>query len=68
MPGTDLMHAADAVVLHRRFSGEACKWCTGITNTGITKPIERNADPTYCRTLEFALPTGREGFEDLLAS
>ena len=39
----------------------------GITITGITRPVERNADWTYYKTLDFALTTGWDEFEDLLA-
>ena len=39
----------------------------GITITGITRPVEKNADWTYYKTLGFALATGWDEFEDLLA-
>ena len=66
--GTAVMNAVDAVVLHRRFTGKAYNMVHGITITGITRPVERNADWTYYRTLDFALTTGWDEFEDLLAS
>ena len=62
------MNAVDAVVLHRRFTGKAYNMVHGITITGITRPVERNADWTYYHSLDFALTTGWDEFEDLLAS
>jgi DNA-binding protein len=66
--GTAVMNAVDAVVLHRRFTGKAYNMVHGITITGITRPVERNADWTYYKTIDFALGTGWDEFEDLLAS
>ncbi len=65
--GTAVMNAVDAVVLHRRFTGSKYNMVHGITITGITRPVERNADWTYYHTLDFALTTGWDEFEDLLA-
>jgi Clostripain family len=65
--GTAVMNAVDAIVLHRRFSGSKYNMVRGITITGITRPVEKNADWTYYHTLDFALTTGWDEFEDLLA-
>ena len=40
----------------------------GITITGITRPVEKTAEWTYYRGLDFAPATGWDEFEDLLAS
>ena len=66
--GTAVMAAVDAVVLHRRFTGSKYNMVHGITITGISRPVEKNADWTYYRTLDFALNTGWDEFEDLFAS
>ena len=66
--GTAVMNAVDAVVLHRRFTGKAYNMVHGITITGITRSVERNADWTYYHTLDFAQSTGWDEFEDVLAS
>ena len=66
--GTAVMNAVDAVVLHRRFTGSKYNMVHGITITGISRPVEKNADWTYYHTLDFALNTGWDEFEDLLAS
>ena len=65
--GTAVMNAVDAAVLYRRFNGKAYNMVHGITITGITRPVEKNADWTYYKTLDFALTTGWDEFEDLLA-
>ena len=65
--GTAVMNAVNAVVLHKRFTGKAYNMVGGITITGITRPVEKNADWTYYHTLDFALTTGWDEFEDLLA-
>ena len=65
--GTAVMAAVDATVLYRRFKGSKYNMVHGITITGITRPVERNADWTYYKTLDFALTTGWDEFEDLLA-
>jgi hypothetical protein len=65
---TAVMNAVDAVVLHRRFTGSKYSMVQGITITGISRPVEKNADWTYYHTLEFALTTGWDEFEDLFAS
>jgi len=65
--GTAVMNAVDAVVLHRRFTGKAYNMVHGITITGITRPVEKTADWTYYHTLDFALTTSWDEFEDLLA-
>jgi DNA-binding protein len=66
--GTAVMNALDAVVLYRRFTGSKYNMVHGITITGITRPVEKNADWAYYHTLDFALTTGWDEFEDLLAS
>ncbi len=66
--GTAVMNAVDAVVLHRRFIGSKYNMVRGITITGISRPVEKNADWTYYHTLDFAQTTGWDEFEDLLAS
>ena len=66
--GTAVMNAVDAAVLHRRFTGKAYNMVHGITITGITRPVEKTADWTYYHSLDFALTTGWEEFEDLLAN
>jgi hypothetical protein len=65
--GTAVMNAVNAVVLHKRFTGKAYNMVGGITITGITRPVEKTADWTYYHTLDFALTTGWDEFEDLLA-
>ena len=62
--GTAVMNAVDAVVLHRRFTGSKYNMVHGITITGITRPVEKNADWTYYHSLDFALTTGWDEFED----
>ena len=47
--------------------GQGYNLVGGITITGITRPVEKNADWTYYHTLDFALTTGWDEFEDLLA-
>ncbi len=63
-----VMTAVDAAVLHRRFTGSRYNMVHGITITGITRPVEKNPDWTYYHSLDFALTTGWDEFEDLLAS
>jgi hypothetical protein len=65
--GTAVMNAVDALVLHRRFKGKAYNMVHGITITGISRPVEKNADWTYYHTLDFALQTGWDEFEDAFA-
>jgi hypothetical protein len=65
--GTAVMNAVDAIVLHRRFTGSKYNMVHGITITGITRPVEKNADWTYYHSLDFAQTTGWDEFEDLLA-
>ena len=65
--GTAVMNAVDALVLHRRFTGSKYSMVHGITITGISRPVEKTADWTYYHTLDFALTTGWDEFEDLLA-
>ena len=65
--GTAVMTAVDAIVLHRRFIGSKYNMVHGITITGITRPVEKTADWTYYHTLDFALQTQWDEFEDLLA-
>jgi FlaG/FlaF family flagellin (archaellin) len=65
--GTAVMSAVDALILHRRYTGSKYAMVHGITITGITKPVQRNADWTYYHTLDFAQTTGWDEFEDLLA-
>ena len=64
---TAVMTAVDAAVLKKRFTGKGYEIVHGITITGITRPVERNADWTYYHTLDFAQTTGWDEFEDLLA-
>ena len=66
--GTAVMNAVDAIVLHRRFIGSKYNMVHGITITGISRPVEKNADWTYYHSLDFAQTTGWDEFEDLLAS
>jgi hypothetical protein len=66
--GTAVMNAVTAAVIHKRSTGKAYNMVGGITITGITRPVERNADWTYYHTLDFALGTSWDEFEDLLAS
>ena len=61
------MNAVDAAVLHRRFTGSKYNMVHGLTITGITRPVEKTADWTDYHTLDFALTTGWDEFEDLLA-
>ena len=66
--GTAVMNAVNAVVLQKQHIGKAYDMVGGITITGITRPVEKNADWTYYRAkLDFALTTGWDEFEDLLA-
>jgi hypothetical protein len=65
--GNAVMTAVDAVVLHRRFTGSKYNMVHGITITGISRPVEKTADWTYYHGLDFALTTGWDEFEDLLA-
>ena len=65
--GTAVMNAVNAVVLHKRNTGKAYDLVGGITITGISRPVEKTADWTYYHTLDFALTTGWDEFEDLLA-
>ena len=65
--GTAVMNAVNAVRLHKRNTGKAYDMVGGITITGITRPVEKTADWTYYHTLDFALTTGWDEFEDLLA-
>jgi Clostripain family len=66
--GTAVMAAVDALVLHRRFTGSKYNMVHGITITGISKAVQKNADWTYYHTLDFAQTTGWDEFEDLFAS
>ena len=66
--GTAVMNAFTGVVLHNRFTGSKYNMVRGITITGITRPVEKNADWTYYHSLDFAQTTGWDEFEDLLAS
>jgi hypothetical protein len=66
--GTAVMAAVDALVLHRRFTGAKYNMVHGITITGISKAVQKNADWTYYHTLDFAQTTGWDEFEDLFAS
>jgi hypothetical protein len=66
--GTAVMNAVNAVVLAKRFTGKAYNMVGGITITGITRPVEKTADWTYYRTLDFSLTTTWDEFLDLLAS
>ena len=62
-----VMDPDDAAVLFRRFTGSKYNMVHGITITGITRPVEKTADWTHYHGLDFALTTGWEEFEDLLA-
>ena len=66
--GTAVINAVEGAVLHRRFIGSKYANVKGITITGITRPVEKTADWTYYHSLDFALQTGWDEFEDLLAS
>ncbi len=66
--GTAVMNAVDALVLHKRFTGNKYNMVHGITITGISKAVQKNADWTYYHTLDFATSTGWDEFEDLFAS
>ena len=65
--GTAVMNALNSAVLFKRFTGSKYNMVGGITITGITRPVEKNADWAYYKTLDFALTTGWDEFEDLLA-
>ena len=66
--GTAVMSAVDALVLHRRSTGSKYAMVHGITITGISKAVQKNADWTYYHSLDFAQTTGWDEFEDLFAS
>ena len=52
--GTAVMSAVDALVLHKRFTGSKYNMVHGITITGISKAVQKNADLTYYHSLDFA--------------
>ena len=61
------MNAVDATVLSRRYIGSKYAMVHGVTITGITRPVEKNADWTYYRTLGWSQTTGWDEVLDLLA-
>ena len=65
--GTAVMTAVDATVLKRRYTGNKNAIARGLTITGITRPVEKNADWTYYRTLGWSQTTGWDDFLDVLA-